>query len=129
MNSLGNKEIMAKNIQYYLDKKGIDRNEMCSDLGFKYTTVSNWLQGNKYPRIDKIEMMARYFGINKADLVEEHSISSTPSEPEYTEEEKGIVRGYRKAPDNLKQVVKLTLQPYMVEAAAVASPNNDPNDD
>lgn len=72
MNSLGNKEIMAKNIQYYLDKKGIDRNDMCRDLNFKYTTVSNWLQGVKYPRIDKIELMARYFGISKADLVEDH---------------------------------------------------------
>lgn len=34
MNNLGNKEIMAKNIQHYLDLKGIDRNEMCRDLGF-----------------------------------------------------------------------------------------------
>ena len=26
----------------------------------------------KYPRIDKIEMLARYFGIMKSDLIEEH---------------------------------------------------------
>lgn len=50
------------------------------------------------------------------------TIAPAPSELEYTDEEKGIIRGYRKAPDNLKQVVKLTLQPYMVEAAAVAIP-------
>lgn len=84
MNNLGNKEIMAKNIQYYLDLKGKDRNEMCRDLGFKYTTVSNWLQGVKYPRIDKIEMMARYFGVTKADLVEDHSApSQEPDRPSY----------------------------------------------
>ena len=83
MNNLGNKEIMAKNIQHYLDLKGIDRNEMCRDLGFKYTTVSNWLQGVKYPRIDKIEIMARYFGITKADLVEGHSTSTPKPSPSY----------------------------------------------
>ena len=83
MNNLGNKEIMAKNIQHYLDLKGIDRNEMCRDLGFKYTTVSNWLQGVKYPRIDKIEIMARYFGITKADLVEGHSTSAPEPSPSY----------------------------------------------
>ena len=70
MNNLGNKETMAENIQYYLDLRHKDRNDLCRDLGFKYTTVSNWLQGTKYPRIDKIELMARYFGITKADLVE-----------------------------------------------------------
>lgn len=81
MNGLGNKEVMARNIQHYLDLNHKDRNDLCRDLGFKYTTVSNWLQGVKYPRIDKIEMMARYFGVTKADLVEDHSIQ--PDRPSY----------------------------------------------
>jgi repressor LexA len=79
MNNLGNKETMAENIKYYLDLHNKDRGDLCRDLGFKYTTVSNWLQGTKYPRIDKIEMMARYFGITKADLVEKRvPLSSKP---------------------------------------------------
>ena len=69
--SIGNKKVMARNIQRYMDKMGIDRKKLCDDLGFKYTTVAEWLQGNAYPRIDKIEMMAKYFGCSKADLVEE----------------------------------------------------------
>ena len=80
MNNLGNKETMAENIQYYLDRQHKDRSDLCRDLGFKYTTVSNWLQGTKYPRIDKIEMMARYFGITKADLVEKRiPLSNAPT--------------------------------------------------
>lgn len=71
MNGLGNKEIMAKNIQYYLDLNGKTRNEICKDLGIKYSTFTDWFNGNTYPRIDKIEMMANYFGIQKSDLVEE----------------------------------------------------------
>ena len=70
MNGLGNKEIMAKNIQYYLDLNGKTRNEICKDLGIKYSTFTDWFNGNTYPRIDKIEMMANYFGIQKSDLVE-----------------------------------------------------------
>ena len=72
-NSLGNKEIMAKNIQFYMDKYKKTRNDMCDALGVKYTTFTDWIKGNTYPRIDKIELMANYFGISKADLVEEHS--------------------------------------------------------
>ena len=73
MSNLGNKEIMAKNIQYYMDKYGKTRQDMCEALGVKYTTFTDWVTGNSYPRIDKIELMANYFGISKADLVEDHN--------------------------------------------------------
>lgn len=79
MSNLGNKEVMAKNIQYYMALNGKTRNDMCEALGVKYTTFTDWVKGNVYPRIDKIELMANYFGINKADLVEEHSNKPTSS--------------------------------------------------
>lgn len=78
MSSLGNKEIMAKNIQYYMELYGKTRQEMCDSLGVKYTTFTDWVKGNSYPRIDKIELMANYFGISKADLVEDRSKRSAP---------------------------------------------------
>lgn len=70
MSDLGNKAIMASNIQYYMNLHNKDRNQMCQALGVKYTTFTDWVKGNTYPRIDKIELMANYFGINKSDLVE-----------------------------------------------------------
>ncbi|MBR6427062.1 MAG: helix-turn-helix transcriptional regulator [Clostridia bacterium] len=72
MSGLGNKEIFSKNLRYYMDKKGVDRNQVCAALGFVYSTFTDWYNGVKYPRIDKIEMLARYFGIMKSDLIEEH---------------------------------------------------------
>lgn len=72
MSDLGNKEIMAKNIQHYMDKYEKTRQDMCDALGVKYTTFTDWVKGNSYPRIDKIELMSNYFGISKADLVENH---------------------------------------------------------
>lgn len=77
MSDLGNKEIMAKNIQYYMDKYEKTRQDMCDALGVKYTTFTDWVKGNSYPRIDKIELMANYFGISKADLVEERPINKS----------------------------------------------------
>lgn len=70
MSDLGNKEIMAKNIQFYMNKYDKSRQDMCDALGVKYTTFTDWVNGNSYPRIDKIELMANYFGIEKSDLVE-----------------------------------------------------------
>lgn len=71
MSDLGNKEIMAKNIKYYMQLNNVSRKEICNSLGFKYTTFSDWINAKKYPRIDKIEMIANYFNIEKSDLVED----------------------------------------------------------
>lgn len=76
--ALGNKEIMAKNIKRFMDIKGVNQTQMCNDLGLKFMTLSDWVNAKTYPRIDKIEIMARYFGVTKADLVEEPSGTSTP---------------------------------------------------
>ena len=72
MNSLGNKKIMADNIKKYMDIKHKTRQDLCRDLGFAYSTLTDWINAVKYPRIDKIEMMANYFGVTKSDLVEMH---------------------------------------------------------
>jgi transcriptional regulator with XRE-family HTH domain len=87
MSDLGNKEIMAQNLQRLMDSRGIDRNKLCADLGFKYTTLTDWLKGNTYPRIDKIEMMANYFGVEKSDLIEDKSDINEPYyiDPEVSE--------------------------------------------
>ena len=79
MSALGNKEIMARNIKRYMQKNGISRKDFCERLGFAYSTVTDWLNAEKYPRIDKIEMMANFFGISKADLVEPPASSAPPA--------------------------------------------------
>ncbi|MGM9518464.1 MAG: LexA family protein [Acidaminococcus sp.] len=78
MSDLGNREIMAQNIKYYMDKNNKTRNEICHDLGFAYSTFSDWVNGKKYPRIDKIELMAKYFNVSKTDLVERHQKGNGP---------------------------------------------------
>ena len=76
-NGLGNKGVMAQNIKYYMNLHQKERNDVCKDLGIKYTTLTDWINGKTYPRIDKIEAMAQYFGISKADLVEERNKSES----------------------------------------------------
>lgn len=70
MSDLGNKEIFSKNLKYYMDLNKKDRNDICKDLNLPYTTFAEWYNGNIYPRIDKIEILANYFNIKKSDLIE-----------------------------------------------------------
>ena len=71
--NLGNKETMSFNLKRLLDSKRMNPHQFADTMGFKYTTVMNWIKANSYPRIDKIELMARYFGVDKSDLVEEYN--------------------------------------------------------
>jgi len=76
MNNLGNKKTMANNINYYMKKRGVSRTQLSNTLNVAYTTLTDWLNAKTYPRIDKIELLANYFGIEKSDLVEERNTTS-----------------------------------------------------
>ena len=68
---MNNKSIFAKNLQRQMDINQKTRKDVCDALGFSYYTFSDWVNGKKYPRMDKVEMLANYFGILKSDLIEE----------------------------------------------------------
>lgn len=70
MSDLGNKEVFAKNLNYYMNINHKDRSDIARDLNLPYTTVTSWCKAEFYPRIDKIQLLANYFSIQKSDLVE-----------------------------------------------------------
>ncbi len=73
MTNLGNKETLAKNLSYYINKSGKTKKEIAEIVGVAPSTLNEWTKGKKYPRIDKIEMLANYFRILKSDLIEERT--------------------------------------------------------
>lgn len=66
-----NRKVMAKNILKYMEKNNVNATEICKALNIKQNTFSDWINAKTYPRIDKLEMLANYFGITKSDLVED----------------------------------------------------------
>nr|WP_216682590.1 helix-turn-helix transcriptional regulator [Enterococcus innesii] len=128
--ALGNKEVMAKNLSYYMQKNNVTRNKLSDDLGISYTTIRDWVKAKTYPRIDKIELLANYFGIDKSDLVEEKSIS-----------DRSIISIYGKLDPNRQEVVykcaeeqleeqqkeKIVSLPKKRDARDFAAHSDDPN--
>ncbi len=70
MSDLGNKKVFSENLNYYMKLYDKDRNKICEDLKLNYSTVRDWTNGRAYPRIDKIELLANYFKVQKSDLIE-----------------------------------------------------------
>ena len=70
MSDLGNKDIFARNLRTLVQRSGRSQTEICKALHFSPNTFSDWMCGRIYPRIDKLQKLADYFGVTKADLVE-----------------------------------------------------------
>lgn len=69
---MDNKNIFAENLKKYMELNKKSRKEVSEALGVSYYTFSDWVNGKKYPRMDKVERLANYFGILKSDLIEEN---------------------------------------------------------
>lgn len=65
------KDIFSKNLQFYLDRNGINQTELARKLEIPEMTMSNWLKAKTYPRMDKVQLISDYFNIRRSDLTEE----------------------------------------------------------
>ena len=107
MSSIGNKEVFANNLATYLHRSGKSQREMADIVGVSSSTFNEWLKAKKYPRIDKIEFLANYFGILKSDLIEEADDKKISSDEEgiLTEGEKVMLELFRAIPEDQQPVV------------------------
>lgn len=103
MSAIGNKEIFARNLAMYLQRSGKSQREMAEIVGVSSSTFNDWANGRKYPRIDKIEFMANYFGIKKSDLIEDKK--EAPGELQLTEGERTMLELFRLVPKDRQQLV------------------------
>lgn len=71
---LNNKNVFASNLKRYMEISGKTRRDVSEALGVSYYTLTDWVNGKKYPRMDKVEKLANYFGVLKSDLIEEKTV-------------------------------------------------------
>lgn len=86
---MDNKNVFAANLRHYMYINNKSRRDVCEDLGFSYYTFSDWVKGKKYPRMDKVERLATYFGCLKSDLIEDKT--KQPVENELSEVKRALI--------------------------------------
>ena len=74
---MDHKIIFSENLKMYMALNGKSRKDVCEALGYSYFTFSDWVNGKKMPRMDKVEQLANYFGILKSDLIEQQQKTAT----------------------------------------------------
>ncbi len=69
------KKIFSKNLKYYMEINKKTQVDLINDLGINKSAISTWCNGTRLPRMDKVDMLAKYFNINRSDLIEEKKLS------------------------------------------------------
>ena len=67
-----NKVIFARNLKNLMDANQISRRDLSEALNISYHTITDWVKGKKYPRMDKVEILANYFKPQFTDSVEKY---------------------------------------------------------
>lgn len=65
------RNIFALNFKRCLDEAHKTQADIVRDLGVTSSTVSDWANAKKYPRVDKMQSLADYLGVLLSDLREE----------------------------------------------------------
>lgn len=85
------KKMFSTNLKQIMLDHSKTQSDLVKDLNLRQATVSDWLNGKKYPRMDKVELLAKYFNVSINDL-----IMVTPKfEYSMSPKEKMIIKKYR----------------------------------
>lgn len=98
-------------LQELLDMLDISKTEFCKKCGLNKSALSNYLNGDREPRQDKLVLIADAFKISPSWLMG----YDVPIEPQnvdtsdLTREESAVISAYRNSSEEIKTAVKAVL--------------------
>ena len=93
---LGNKEVFSRNLARCIKRADKTQREIAKAVRVSPSTVCDWLNGRGYPRMDKLQLLADYFGISKAELVEDNYVAKET----VSEREQKLLDLFHKVPED-----------------------------
>lgn len=108
------KKVFAQNLQRYIAEAGKTQKDIADVIGVSAPTLNEWVTGKKFPRIDKIQRLADYFGILKSDLIEDKRKQSIITDG-LTEGQRKLIAFARTVPED-KAAMILRVMQSIVEA-------------
>ena len=65
------RETFAENLKYYMERSGKTQADLMRYMGVSSATASDWVNGRKMPRADKLQAIANWLMVDLSDLMEE----------------------------------------------------------
>ena len=65
------RKMFSKNLTRIMREKNKTQTDLINDLKLNKSAVSTWVNGTRLPRMDKVDLLANYFQVNRSDLIED----------------------------------------------------------
>lgn len=117
MDSATIRRVFPVRFRYYMELNRKTRNDLVKDLGFKYSTIRDWEKGITIPRMDKVEILARYFGCDNSDLINEttEDTKNPAKDDGLTEEQRILIEFAKRVPPDKAAMVLRVAKSILVD--------------
>lgn len=97
-------KIISKNLRRIASDSNKNQSEIARDLHISKATLSSWMNGTRVPRFDKIDTLADYFGVTRADIMGEST-----ADFQISPQDKEILIAFRRSDELTQQMVRRLL--------------------
>lgn len=101
--------IISQNLKRIAYESGKTQAEIARDLRINKSSLSMWMNGERIPRMSKIDMLCDYFNVSRTDIMDEKPQNDIDNHYSISDEEKRIVLAYRIANPQTKDIIKKIL--------------------
>ena len=102
-----------KILRMYMDRNHMNQTDIANKLHVSKQTVSEWINGKKFPRVDKMQQLADLFGVLMSDM---YTPSATLKESAFSMRldsiEVDLVTAFRNADDRAREDAMKTLMDH-----------------
>ena len=85
---------------------GKTQKEVAAAVGVTTGNFCDWMKCRSYPRMDKVQALADYFGIQKSDLVEDVNVATEA----VSSEDQRVLDLFHKVPEDKREFVLSLIQ-------------------
>ena len=82
------RKLFASNLTHYLQLNGYNQADLARHMHVSTATTAKWCTGQTMPRIDKIQSICNWLGIDKSSLLDSEGVHTDVQAPEYYKDKK-----------------------------------------
>ena len=106
-------KVIAKNLKRLAYDAGKLQMDIAKDLNISKATISAWMNGTRIPKMESVDMLARYFGVTRNEIMLPDIEVPYPDDIKpllvTSAFENNLIQAYRNASDARKEAVRVLL--------------------
>lgn len=101
-------EMFSGNLNRIMAEKRMSNTELANGVGVTPTTIGNWRNGKKFPRMDKVDKICNFLQISRGDLIKVEDTSRNMRPHYYDDPEITTIANELKSNHNMRTLLDVS---------------------